>query len=49
MSLAVEVQNLTKRYEDVTAVDHINFKVKKGEIFGFLDQTEPEKPQPLES
>jgi len=36
MSLAVEVQNLTKRYEDVTAVDHINFKVKKGEIFGFL-------------
>jgi len=36
MSLAVEVQNLTKCYEDVTAVDHINFKVKKGEIFGFL-------------
>jgi ABC-2 type transport system ATP-binding protein len=36
MSLAVEVQNLTKRYEDVTAVNHINFKVKKGEIFGFL-------------
>ncbi len=36
MSVAVEVQNLTKRYEDVTAVDHINFKVKNGEIFGFL-------------
>lgn len=33
---AIEVQNLTKRYEDVTAVDHINFKVKQGEIFGFL-------------
>ena len=33
---AIEVQNLTKRYEDVTAVDHINFEVKKGEIFGFL-------------
>jgi ABC-2 type transport system ATP-binding protein len=33
---AIEVQNLTKRYEDVTAVNHINFEVKKGEIFGFL-------------
>ncbi|MGQ9641555.1 MAG: ABC transporter ATP-binding protein [Candidatus Bathycorpusculaceae bacterium] len=33
---AIEVQNLTKHYADVTAVDHINFEVKKGEIFGFL-------------
>jgi ABC-2 type transport system ATP-binding protein len=33
---AIAVQELTKHYEDVTAVDHISFGVKKGEIFGFL-------------
>lgn len=27
---------LTKQYAEILAVDHINFKVKKGEIFGFL-------------
>jgi ABC-type multidrug transport system ATPase subunit len=31
-----ESSKLTKHYEDVTAVDHISFEVKKGEIFGFL-------------
>ncbi|MCL6578772.1 MAG: ATP-binding cassette domain-containing protein [Candidatus Bathyarchaeota archaeon] len=36
MNFAIEVQDLTKHYEDVTAVDHINFEVKNGEIFGFL-------------
>jgi ABC-2 type transport system ATP-binding protein len=36
MEPAIKVQNLTKHFEDVTAVDHINFEVKKGEIFGFL-------------
>jgi len=36
METTIEVQNLTKHYEDVTAVDHINFEVKKSEIFGFL-------------
>lgn len=29
-------KDLTKTYGDFTAVDHINFDVKKGEIFGFL-------------
>jgi len=33
---AIEVSNLTKYYGDLCAVDHIDFKVKKGEIFGFL-------------
>jgi len=33
---AIAVQELTKRYGDVTAVDHISFEVEKGEIFGFL-------------
>jgi len=34
--LAVEVENLTKRFGDFTAVDHINFTVDVGEIFGLL-------------
>lgn len=33
---AIEVENLTKRFGDFYAVDHINFQVKPGEIFGFL-------------
>lgn len=33
---AIEVKNLTKKFGDFTAVDQINFQVKKGEIFGFL-------------
>ncbi len=32
----IEVENLTKRFGDFFAVDHINFEVKQGEIFGFL-------------
>ena len=33
---AIEVENLTKRFGNFTAVDRINFEVKQGEIFGFL-------------
>ena len=33
---AIEVNNLTKKFGDFTAVDNINFDVKQGEIFGFL-------------
>jgi ABC-2 type transport system ATP-binding protein len=32
----IEVQNLTKRYGPVTAVDDVSFRVEKGEILGFL-------------
>jgi len=32
----IETQNLTKIFDGFTAVDHIQFSVKKGEIFGFL-------------
>lgn len=35
-SKAIQVNNLTKKYKDVTAVDNITFSVKTGEIFGFL-------------
>jgi ABC-2 type transport system ATP-binding protein len=36
MEHVVQVQNLTKIYGKLIAVDHINFEVEKGEIFGFL-------------
>lgn len=32
----IEVEHLTKRFGDFTAVDDITFEVHKGEIFGFL-------------
>ncbi len=32
----VEVDQLTKKYGDLTAVDQISFSVHEGEIFGFL-------------
>ena len=34
--LAVECTDLTKKFGDLTAVDHISFKVGEGEIFGLL-------------
>ncbi len=36
METVIEAVNLTKYYGRLLAVDHINFEVKKGEIFGFL-------------
>ncbi len=33
---AIHTENLTKRYGDHLAVDHISFHVNEGEIFGFL-------------
>ncbi len=33
---AIEVEALTKRFGDVTAVDGVTFSVQRGEIFGFL-------------
>ena len=32
----VETNDLTKKYDDFIAVDHLSFGVMKGEIFGFL-------------
>src|SRR5579863_1930267 len=32
----VEVENLTKRFGDFTAVDALNFSVERGEVFGLL-------------
>ena len=33
---AIFAENITKKFGDFTAVDHISFEVPKGEIFGFL-------------
>ena len=35
-SNVIQVEGLSKRFGDFTAVDAISFSVKKGEIFGFL-------------
>lgn len=36
MSVVVAAQGLVKKYDELTAVDHIDFKIEQGEIFGFL-------------
>lgn len=33
---AIEVRDLTKVFEKLVAVDHVNFQVARGEFFGFL-------------
>jgi ABC-2 type transport system ATP-binding protein len=36
LEIVIEASNLTKYYGEFCAVDHIDFNVEKGEIFGFL-------------
>ncbi|WP_028200775.1 ATP-binding cassette domain-containing protein [Burkholderia pseudomallei] len=33
---AIEARGLTMRFGDFTAVDHVSFRIRRGEIFGFL-------------
>ena len=33
---AIEAEGLTRRFGDFVAVDHVNFRIGRGEIFGFL-------------
>jgi ABC-2 type transport system ATP-binding protein len=33
---AIETKNLTKKFEELTAVDTLNLQIKEGEIFGLL-------------
>src|ERR1700737_2471971 len=35
-SAAIQARELTKRFGAFTAVDHVSFQVKRGEIFGLL-------------
>ena len=32
----IEIRNLTKKFDDFPAVDHLNFTIETGEFFGFL-------------
>jgi ABC-2 type transport system ATP-binding protein len=34
--LAIDAKGLTRTFDSVTAVDHITFDVRAGEVFGFL-------------
>ncbi|CAM4392564.1 ribosome-associated ATPase/putative transporter RbbA [Kerstersia similis] len=34
--IAIEAKDLTMRFGDFIAVDHVNFSIRRGEIFGFL-------------
>ena len=35
-NVAIEARGLTRRFGDFTAVDHVDFRIERGEIFGFL-------------
>ncbi|SBZ41261.1 ribosome-associated ATPase/putative transporter RbbA [Klebsiella pneumoniae] len=34
--IAIEARGLTMRFDNFVAVDHVNFRIARGEIFGFL-------------
>lgn len=34
--IAIEAENLTRRFGDFVAVDSVNFRIRQGEIYGFL-------------
>jgi ribosome-dependent ATPase len=34
--IAIEAEGLTRQFGDFVAVDHVNFRIVRGEIFGFL-------------
>ncbi|OCG72770.1 ribosome-associated ATPase/putative transporter RbbA [Gilliamella sp. Occ4-3] len=36
LQTAIEAKDLTKQFGNFIAVDHVNFSIKQGEIFGFL-------------
>jgi len=36
MTVAIHIENLTRRFNDLVAVDNISFDIKNGEIFGLL-------------
>ncbi len=34
--IIIEAENLTRRFDDFTAVDRVNFRIRRGEIYGFI-------------
>src|SRR5262249_10008069 len=45
---AIEADGLTRKFGDFTAVDHVSFRIERGEIFGFLGSDGSGKPTPIE-
>jgi ABC-2 type transport system ATP-binding protein len=37
MNSVIEIEELTKEFDGLVAVDHVTLNVMEGEIFGFLD------------
>jgi ribosome-dependent ATPase len=35
-AVAIEAKDLTMRFDGFVAVDHVSFRIKRGEIFGFV-------------
>ena len=33
---AIQIKNITKRYKDIVALDHVSFSFEHGKIYGFL-------------
>lgn len=36
MENVIEVKDLVKKYKEITAINHLSFQVKEGEILGLL-------------
>ena len=36
MSLAIHTENLTRRFGDFVAVDHLSFDLEAGQVMGYL-------------
>ena len=44
MSIAIQANNLVKKYGEVIALDGLSLEVEQGTVFGYLAQTVQEKP-----
>lgn len=43
MDVILQTKNLTKKYGNKIVVDHVSMTICKGDIYGFIGKTEPER------
>ena len=43
-STVLEAHNLTKKYKHSLVIDHINLRIEKGKIYGFIGQNGAGRP-----